>query len=46
MSIPSLEDRLRAIEDRLAIYTLIASHPLRRMELDTSHGEKSESYCG
>ena len=27
MSIPSLEDRLRAIEDRLAIYTLIASHP-------------------
>jgi hypothetical protein len=25
MSIPSLEDRLRAIEDRLAIYTLIAS---------------------
>src|SRR5580693_10545092 len=27
MSIPSLEDRLRAIEDRLAIYTLVASHP-------------------
>jgi hypothetical protein len=27
MSIPSLEDRLRANEDRLAIYTLIASHP-------------------
>ena len=27
MSVPSLEDSLRAIEDRLAIYTLIASHP-------------------
>src|SRR5258708_25102743 len=27
MSIPSQEDRLQAIEDRLAIYTLIASHP-------------------
>ncbi|HEY3031513.1 MAG TPA: nuclear transport factor 2 family protein [Bradyrhizobium sp.] len=24
---PSLEDRLRAIEDRLEIYNLIASHP-------------------
>jgi SnoaL-like domain len=27
MSTPSQEDRLQAIEDRLAIYTLIASHP-------------------
>src|SRR5580692_10380252 len=27
MPVPSLEDRFRAIEDRLAIYTLIASHP-------------------
>jgi hypothetical protein len=27
MSIPSLEDRLQALEDRLAIYTLMASHP-------------------
>ncbi len=27
MSTPSQEDRLQAVEDRLAIYTLIASHP-------------------
>jgi hypothetical protein len=27
MSTPSQEDRLQALEDRLAIYTLIASHP-------------------
>src|SRR4029077_19982118 len=29
MSTPSQEDRLQAIEDRLSIYTLIASHPPR-----------------
>jgi hypothetical protein len=39
MSTPSQEDRLQAIEDRLAIYTLIASHP---PSADTG----SSSACG